>query len=304
MKILITGADGFLGKECVNVFSRQGHEIITTDKKGKVDLLGDLSDWHFVSTLPDVDTLVHCAAVQYVSDDLPIFNRKQYFYKNNILATTQLCKRYNNTDTHMVNVATSMMYVQDGSPSYGVTSKMLGDGVYSQSKYQAYNIVKQHNIKHATVIPCIIGGVGREGLFVGFIKMIQRWGCVVFPGKGEHKVHMVHVCDVAELISLIVQQKSTGIYNAAGPDPLSISEWVDQITATLGKRNILKIRVFFPFVKLISTLSRHRVIAKEQLLMLEMSHVLVTDTSAAIGWKPKYDNRKIITDICHHIAGQ
>ena len=301
MKILITGADGFLGKECVSVLTKQGHEIITSDKKGIVDILGDLSDWNFVSTLPEVDTIVHCAAVQYVSDDLPIFNRKAYFYKNNILATSNLCKRYDNSTTHLVNVATSMMYVQDGSPFYGVTSKMLGDGVYSQSKFQAFNRVKELNIKHTTIIPCIIGGIGREGLFVGFVKMIQKWGLVAFPGKGEHKVHMVHVSDVADLIALIVQQKSTGIFNAAGPNPLSISEWVDQISTTLGKSNVLKVRIYLPLVKLISTLSMHRIIAKEQLLMLEKSHVLLTDTSEAIGWKPKYDNRKIITDICHHI---
>lgn len=302
MKILITGADGFLGKQCVQLLNRQGHEVITTDKKGQVALLGDLSDSAFVASLPDVDAVVHCAAVQYVSDDLPIFNRKRYFYKNNILATTQLCKRYQNTATYLVNIATSMMYVQDGSPTYDIHSKMLGDGVYSQSKFQAFNIVNQHNIKHATIIPCIIGGIGREGLFVGFIKMIQRFGFVAFPGRGEHKVHMVHVSDVADLISLAVHRQATGIFNAAGPEPLSISEWVDQIALTLGKSKVLKLRIPLPIVKLISYLSLHRIIAKEQLLMLQMSHVLVTESSQAIGWKPKYDNRKIITDICNHIA--
>ena len=44
MRVLITGASGFLGSECLKQFKDHDHEVITTDKTGKVDLTGDLSD--------------------------------------------------------------------------------------------------------------------------------------------------------------------------------------------------------------------------------------------------------------------
>jgi nucleoside-diphosphate-sugar epimerase len=80
MKMLITGADGFLGKECVRQFREHRHLIITTDQKGQVDFLGDLADTSFCQTLPAADAVIHAAAVQYVSQDLPLFKRAAYFH--------------------------------------------------------------------------------------------------------------------------------------------------------------------------------------------------------------------------------
>lgn len=79
MRILITGAAGFLGTECVKQFRERGHAVTTTDKTGTVDLRGDLADQKFVDSLPDCDVVVNCAAVQYVSKNVPIVFRKSFF---------------------------------------------------------------------------------------------------------------------------------------------------------------------------------------------------------------------------------
>jgi len=72
--ILITGAAGFLGKELVSSLRTKSiYRIITTDLRGDLDYIGDLSDPNFVRLLPEVNIVINCAAVQYASKTLPFF---------------------------------------------------------------------------------------------------------------------------------------------------------------------------------------------------------------------------------------
>lgn len=302
MKILITGANGFLGKEAVKKLTCQDNIILTTDMHGDMDLVGDLSDINFVNNLPEVDVVVHCAAVQYVSKNLPLLFRKKYFYENNVVATKNLCNKYKASNPHFINVATSMMYKQTGDHAYTTSSAMLGEGVYSKSKLASIKYVNEMPNKTANIIPCIIGGEGREGLFIGFVKMLQKYRVVVFPGKGNHKIHMVHVSDVANLIKIVIEKQAIGNFNAAAPEPLSIQEWITEITGELSISKYMVIKLPLYLISTISYITRHRVIAREQLIMLEKEHVLCINDSLALGWTPQFNNAQIVRDISRHIA--
>lgn len=303
MRVLITGASGFLGSECLKQFKDHDHKVITTDKTGKVDLTGDLSDAVFADSLPDVDVVVNCAAVQYVTKAIPFFAREKFFTINNVLSAKNLCERYRENNTHFVHVATSMMYRQTGQELYTTKSPMGGEGVYSRSKMAAQTYVEALP-KVATVVPCIIGGKGREGLFSQFVSMMMKFGIVVFPGNGNHVVHMVHVLDVASLILRIAETQAVGIYNAAGPDPLSIRQWIDEIKSELGISRVIKLSIpLFP-IKCLSKILGYRLLAREQLLMLELPHVLSIRESKAIGWEPVYSNSRIARDIAVHIRNK
>ena len=303
MKILISGAAGFLGLACAELLSKRGHTVATIDRNGTVDFKGDLRDRRFVSNLPAVDTVLHAAAVQYVSRDLPLFNRKRYFYENNVVATARMCERYAGHATHFVNVGTSMMYEQDGSASYQTTSAMAGQGVYSASKLEALQHVQSLKNANATVIPCIIGGVGREGLFRSFVSAMKNQGLVLFPGTGTHPTSMVHVKDVASLIACVIESTAVGLFNAAAPSPLSILEWVREIEDELGLNSVKRVSLPLAPIHMLSAATGFRLLAREQLLMLAHAHVLKIDESLAIGWRPQFDNARIVRDIARYIAG-
>lgn len=296
MKTLVTGGAGFLGRECLRQLRAAGHEVISTDRWGEVDSRGDLSDPAFCTTLPDAGSVVHCAAVQYLSPDLPLLFRQAYFRKNNTEATACLAQRYARDATHFVFVGSSMMYEQNGAASYAPESPMRAQGVYSASKLAAFEHVKRLPNRIAAVLPCIIAGPGRGGLFGPFARSIARFGTAVFPGEGGHPVHMVHVEDAASLAVRVLEQRAAGIFNAANPGPLSIAQWVEVIAAELGVRRARCLRLPLAPIRWLSAATGYRLLAAEQLLMLRYPHVLDVTSSLALGWRPRWDNGGILRE--------
>lgn len=295
MKILLSGADGFVGRQTAMELAAAGHQVLATDRRGAFDLRGDLSDERFCRSLPDVDAVVHAAAVQYVSTDLPLGARRTYFWRNNVEATRLLCERYAGAPTHFLYIGTSMMYEQDGSKLYTVRSPMAGQGIYSRSKLAALTFVQQLPNAHAIVVPCIIGGPGREGLFRPFVGMAKR-GAVLYPGEGRNAISMVHVADLASLIRRVAERRAEGLFNAAAADALCIEQWIDLIQAQLGMRRVRRYRIPLALVQGLSWLTGYRLLAREQLLMLAQPHVLAIQESLALGWRPLYDSARIVRD--------
>jgi nucleoside-diphosphate-sugar epimerase len=296
LKTLVTGAAGFLGRECLRQLRAESVETISTDRSGEVDFRGNLSDPAFCAILPDASAVIHCAAVQYLSPDLPFFARHSYFERNNVQATACLARRYAGASTHFVFVGTSMMYEQNGAASYAPASPMRAQGVYSASKLAAFEHVKRLPNRWAAVLPCIVAGPGRGGLFSPFARSIARFGVAVFPGEGSHPVHMVHVEDAASLLVRVVSKGATGVFNAASPGPLSIDQWVDVIAAELGVRRVRRFKLPLAPIRAASAATGYRLLAAEQLLMLRYSHVLDVAQGLALGWKPRWDNTGILRE--------
>ncbi len=297
--ILITGANGFLGKNICQVFRNNNIDFFTTDKSGNVDFLGDLSCKEFVETLPNVSTIINCAAVQYVSKDLPLFNRRSYFLKNNVISVKFLYEKYSKLQVHFVHIGTSMMYKQRVGITNHTSDKMSSEGIYSFSKLLAQKWVDLFN-NSATIIPCIIGGRERGGLFVNFINYISKFGIAVVPGKGANLVSMVHVQDVANLVLIVCKNKSTGYFNAAADDPLSINDWIFRISRILNKKTKILHLPLMP-IHMFSYLFGYLLIAREQLIMLKIDHILSTEGSKALGWVPQFSNENIIDEITNGI---
>ena len=300
--VLVTGAAGFLGQRVLPALGRRGWRVVTTDRHGDVDHRGDLTDPAFISTLPAVDAVVHAAAVQYVTPRLPLVNRQSFFERNNVIATRLLAHRYGAVPgLHFVNIGTSMMYRQCGAPRYAPDSELRGQGVYSHSKLAAQREVERAFAHWATVVPCIIGGPGREGLFRGFVQSIRRSGQVLYPGRGEHLIAMVHVDDVAELVAVVIERGARGLFNAAAHEALSIAQWATHIADELGVPPPRHLRLPLAPVSALAAASGWRLLAREQVLMLGQPHVLDIAGSLALGWRPQHDAVRIVRDIARHI---
>jgi nucleoside-diphosphate-sugar epimerase len=301
--ILVTGAAGFLGRRVVPALRRRGWHVVATDRDGDVDHRGDLADQAFTRTLPNADAVVHAAAVQYVTPRLPLVRRQAFFERNNVVATRLLAQRYAAAPRlHFVHIGTSMMYRQCGAALYAPDSELQGQGVYSHSKLAAQREVERAFAQWTTVVPCIIGGPGREGLFRGFVQSIHHSGRVLYPGRGDHPTAMVHVDDVAELVAVVIERGARGLFNAAAQEALSIAQWATQMADELGVPPPRHVRLPLAPLAALAAASGWRLLAREQVLMLQQPHVLDIESSLALGWRPQHDAARIVRDIARHIA--
>lgn len=298
MKILITGSSGFLGSALYEAIKNENFDVVRTDIVGKVDYLGDLSCSRFVETLPEVDVVINCAAVQYVTRNKPIFRFRDFFKRNNVDLVNNLANKYKDVH-HFIHIGTTMQYSQNLRGEYDEQTAMCGCGVYSKTKLVAYNLLKEKVVNLSVVIPTIIGGIGREGLFSDFVKSINKYNLAFIPGSGAIRLSMVHVDDLVNLLLIIVKGRFLGDYNAAN-DAITVNDWVDVISEKLGK-NPKYFHIPFGVIRFISYLTFYRLLAPEQLSMLKHDHVVSNAKSKLLGWMPERTSRLIISDITDYI---
>lgn len=294
-RVLVTGANGFVGSTLLKLLVKNKWRVYTTDLTGNVNFRGDLKDTDFVNSLPEVDCIINCAAVQYLTPDIPFFRRKKYFYENNVLPVRNLNKKYGNSIKFFIQFGSSMMYLKNDDGQYDTKGGFTANGIYSDSKCKAYEESKNLQCAFALIIPSIIAGSGRKGFFSIISTMINQYRIVIMPGACNHPTGVVHVDDVCCLVMKILSTQAEGIFNADSGQNLSISEWVDLMAEKMNKK-ILKIQIPLIIFKFIGLLSSYRLIAKEQLMVLENPQSIELIESQAIGWEPKKGIKKILED--------
>lgn len=97
MRVLVTGATGFLGGYIIDYFEKQGCEIVAVGRNSSKGIAlkspqttfvcGDLTNADFVENLCDnIDIVVHASALS------TIYGKYDDFYNANVLATEYLCR--------------------------------------------------------------------------------------------------------------------------------------------------------------------------------------------------------------------
>ncbi|MDA9274235.1 NAD(P)-dependent oxidoreductase [Gammaproteobacteria bacterium] len=294
-KILVTGANGFVGNKLTKLLKKRNYEVISSDIKGEVDYQGSLLDSNFVKNLPDVDAIINCAAVQYISNNIPWIGRNRYFFQNNREALKNLRNRYDGSINFFIQFGSSMMYKKNKEGFYNEGCEFGNNGIYSKSKISAFDEYQKLNCDSAFIIPSIIGGYGRKGFFELLGRMIKRYNIVIMPGSCRNITSIVHVDDVCALTCTLLENKSKGIFNVASDDALSINAWVDLIAKKLEKK-VFKIRIPLFIFQILGFLSAYRLIAKEQLVMLGHCHNLCLKKTKKLGWVPLKGIKDIIED--------
>lgn len=294
--VLVTGGSGFLASRLTELLKEVGHTVITTDLVGNVDFKGDLADGVFVKKLPDADILVHLASVQYVSNNLPLLQRKKYFLKNNVQSAHNLVDRYANKAEYVIFTSTSMVYSASAQSPITIESPTAANGIYSASKIEVESIFSASFRNLAIIRPCIIAGPGRGGLFVPLQKALVKFKTRVIPGRGVYKTSVVHLNDVASLVVLLAKMRAVGVFNCAGKNALSISDWGSLLARELGVKHYTNIRIPDWIIVTVAKLTGYRALAREQLAMLRRDHFLDLASTEAIGWLPEKNTQEILSE--------
>jgi uncharacterized protein len=250
MKILVTGATGFVGKTLLPLLVEKGHEIIvlTRDIKSaqiRLPVLCKVIKWDPAKTLAhfddDIDIVINLCG-ENVAGGRWTSKRKQAIYNSRIIATRNLID-YFRKKSHPIKtwISASAIGIYDNAndadesapQGQGFLAKVCKD--WEEETFKA----KELNIRTITFRIGIV--LGFDGGAMGKMLSPFKLGLGGNISSGKQWMSWIHVRDLAGLIVEAIDNPSyEGPVNAVSPNPVTNQEF----TSTLA--GILKRPAFLP----------------------------------------------------------
>jgi nucleoside-diphosphate-sugar epimerase len=238
MKVLITGATGFLGKIILLNLSPK-FDIFTLGRYSgdvKCDLSHNIPDFIF-----DFDLVIHSAGKAHF---IPSSNADiNSFYNVNVQGTKNLLKGLEfKVPQQFVFISSVSVYGKKNGFNFDEQEALIANDSYGLSKIQAEQLVKDWCQKNNVVctilrLPLLIGK-NAPGNFGTMVKGIKK-GYYFNIGGGNAKKSMVLTEDVARFIPIIAP--IGGTYNLTDGVHPSFAD----LSFAISKKNIKNLPLFF-----------------------------------------------------------
>lgn len=252
MKILVTGATGFVGKTLLPLLVEKGHEIIalTRNKKSaqvRLPVACKIIEWD-LNTGPsniaeDIDAVINLCG-EGVADGRWTSKRKQAIYDSRIIATRKLIDHFRNSPHQLKTwISASAIGIYENSSKTALDeSAKEGQGFLAKVCQDWEEETFKAKKLNARTVTFRIGIVlGHDGGAMEKMLPLFRLGLGGNISSGDQWMSWIHVRDVAGLITDAIDNLSyEGPVNAVSPNPVTNREF----TSTLA--GILKRPAIFP----------------------------------------------------------
>jgi UDP-glucose 4-epimerase len=290
MTVLITGANGFLGKHLETYLHQQGYPLVALLRQGRRAAFAS-TQCHFFSNfnavdynavLRQVDTVVHCAAMvhQPKQQDLSAYMRI------NCDATCELARAAIAQGVKkFIVISTSHVYEGAAGP-YDESCTPKPQSPYAQSKYEATQqllaLFQTTDTKLYIIRPPLIYGKGVKGNLAALSHFIKKmpWVPFYYARAKRSYISVTNLCGFVQ--HLIDGNHSPGIYNVSDNDDQSTWQ-LCQMIAAAQRRRMYPLPVPGWFMKvLFSILGR-----ADHHTKIFNAFRLNIDKALATGWQPK-----------------
>lgn len=245
MRVLITGATGFLGKHLVpkldfcdvRCLVRRTSDISSIKLKNIEFFYGDITNKDSLDkAMKGIDIVIHMAASVWEKD-------KEKQYKINVDGTRNVI------DVCRKNKIKKIIYLSTVAVIFGKEDSNYN---YSFTKRKAEQIVLKAKLNSIVLRPSLIYGKGSR--LTKILKIVRRLPIVALPAHMlKKKIQQpVYVKDVIDVIIKAVESdklKTNKPYFIAGPKSHTVAEIIDQITIYPFKP--LKIKIPTWFIKIL-----------------------------------------------------
>lgn len=231
IKILVTGASGFIGGHLIRTLREAGHDVLPAGIE-----FGDVSVDSTWMKFPKVDIVIHLAGKTFVPDS---WIDPSTFIKCNLLgsvAALNYCKKQN---ARMV-LLSSYLYGNPVSLPIPETAPLLAQNPYALSKKLAEEVCvfysENFGINITILRPFNIYGLGQHESFLipSIIRQIRE-GKEIRVKDLEPKRDYVYITDVVRAISKALHCKQRfNIFNIASGISHSVEEVINLIQHTMG----------------------------------------------------------------------
>ena len=251
MKILITGANGFVGSHLCEKLIKEGHfvfALVRSPSKFKIlpsenmkvikgDLDQEILEW--MNEIPhDLDSVIHTAGIVHN------FNTDEFF-RINSQGTLHLVNnlKLKFKQLHFILISS----LAAGGPSLSHNKRQENDldlpvSLYGKSKKQAEVFLKDHAPKdyRLSVIrpPMVIGP--RDSAVLDIFKMVKS-RFILLPGINSLSKNYSFVCvfDLVQTISLVLNSKKEESFYSAYPEHATFKVIIETIKTVMNKNFVI-----------------------------------------------------------------
>lgn len=307
MKILITGAAGFLGLHLTNYFENKGADLTLLDVspfpeheyKGTYKIInGDIRDEKIMyEAMKGQDFVVHAAAA------LPLWKKEDIMSTNIDGTQNVLSAAKKNNVKRVVYISSTAVYGVPKKHPIIETDPRVGVGPYGISKIEAEKRCEKalNDGLNVTIIrPKTFVGTARLGVFEILFDWIHDGKKIPVVGSGNNRYELLDVDDLVEAVWLILEknnEKLNGAFNIGAEEFNTVKEDLTALfnAADSGSRVMptpawpIKTSLYI-FEKLgLSPLYQwvYETADKD-------SFVSIDKLKEALEWKPKYSNSQAL----------
>jgi 2-alkyl-3-oxoalkanoate reductase len=257
MKILVTGASGFIGGRfarfaleqgfTVRVNGRRAEGVEHLVRRGAEFIQGDLSDPELVQRLcHDVEAVVHCAGA------VGVWGRRQDFQQGNVQVTENIVEGCLKQQVRrLVHLSSPSIYF-DGHSHLGIKEEQVPKRFithYAATKYLAEQKVfgaEEFGLEVIALRPRFVTGAGDNSIFPRLLNM-QRKKRLSIVGNGLNKVDFTSIQNLndALLSSLLAAGSALGkAYNISNGTPVPLWDVVNYVMRQMELPQVTRYRSY------------------------------------------------------------
>ncbi|MEK6221527.1 MAG: NAD-dependent epimerase/dehydratase family protein [Chloroflexota bacterium] len=257
MKLLITGAAGFLGAALSNQFAREGHQVRGLDDLSAGDPQALFEDVHFTrgdvndrpklwTLLQDVDCVYHLAARVSVSESM-LYPRE--YNGVNVGGTVSLMEAMRDVGVgRVVFISSGAVYGNQEIQPLTEDAVLSPESPYAVSKLSAEYYVNTIGAIWGIDTVCLrvfnAYGPGQHlpashpPLIPNFLRQAIRGGSLVVHGDGHQTRDFVYISDVvsAMVAAATAQDINKQIINIGSGEGTSVRVVAEKVLALTGKK--------------------------------------------------------------------
>jgi len=247
MKILITGATGFVGKELGKELVRRGHQVRVMSRNvhrarvvlpfpaevisGRQGLPGQALD--------GVDAVINLAG-ENLSDKRWTKSQKEKIRDSRIKITSDLMRLVRTTNVRTVISASAIGYYGDRGDEVLTEESGPGSG-FLPEVCRAWEAELFHGAEGMAEPPRLVAirfGVvlGRSGGALQKLMPLFRRGLGGVVGSGKQYMSWIHIDDLVQLIVFALENQNVeGILNGVAPEPVDNYEFTRTLARVIGR---------------------------------------------------------------------